>query len=456
MTLKKISLTLLLCGAVAVPKAQTKLSENIFQIKLNNGLTVIVIEDNSVPLVTVSMTFKNGAFAEPTNYSGLTYMYHNMLYRSNTYYGTGDAVAYFASKTGILRNVSVNEENAECHFTMPSFGIDQGLRYMSAAIRYPVLDEKSLNEVKSVSDKELLGKESNPVFLLNKAMCQHLWGDMYRRKMAIGTHETIQGATLALMDSIQKKYYYPNNALLTIAGNISHDQMFSKVEEIFGDWKPSGFDPLKKWPIPEIKPVTKTQYFTIENSNALVPYILIAWQGPSTRTDVPSTYAADVFSNVLMQNSSKLKKALVQSGLALNVNFNYLTLSRIGPITLTIQPNPLKIKECLAEVKKQIALFDTDDYITAEQIATAQRKLEIGHIRREEVTSDFVNILAFWWASASIDYYFNYVDNLPKIKKANLQSYVRKYIKNKPYCAGLLIGPQLKAQLKTDEFFKAH
>lgn len=456
MTSKKIYLTLLLCSTMGVLKAQTKLPENIFQTKLDNGLTVMVVEDNSVPLVTVSMTFKNGAFAEPANYSGLTYMYHNMLYRSNTYYGTGDAVAYFASKTGIMRNVGVSEENAECHFTMPSFGIDQGLRYMNAAMRYPVLDEKSLSEVKNLSDKELQGKESNPIFLLNKAMCQHLWGDMYKRKMAIGTHESIRGATLALMDSIQKKYYYPNNALLIIAGNISHNQMFSKVEEIFGDWKSADFDPLTKWPIPEIKPVAKTRYFTVENSNAMVPYILIAWQGPSTLTDLPSTYAADVFSNILMQNSSKLKKALVQSGLALDVNFNYLTLSRVGPITFMIKPNPLKIKECLAEAKKQIALFDSNDYITAEQIATAQRKLEIGHVRREEVTSDFVNILSFWWASASIDYYFNYVRDLQQVKKATLQAYVRKYIKNKPYCAGLLIGPQLKAQLKTDDFFKAN
>ncbi|MCC8424140.1 pitrilysin family protein [Mucilaginibacter sp. UR6-11] len=455
MTIKSYILTLLSCFVITALKAQTKLSENIFSKKLANGLTVLVIEDNSVPLATVSMTFKNGACNEASNYSGLTYMYHNMLYKANATYGPAERVAYITSTLGMVRNLSVNEENAECHFTMPSFGINEGLKYMNAAIRFPVLDEKGLNEAKNISDKELQGKESNPMFMLNKNMWQYLWGDLYKRKMAIGTHESIQAATLSLMDSIQKKYYYPDNALLTIAGNVSHLQMFNQADELFGTWKASGFDPLKKWPVPPFKPVAQTRYFTVEDAGATVPVILLAWQGPGTRTDIASTYAADVFSYILTQNASKLNKALVQSGLALELSFNYLTLSRGGPITFLIKPNPSKIKECLAEVKRQISLFDADDYLTTEQIATAQRKLEINQIRREEVTSDFVNTLSFWWSSTSLDYFFTYAANLQKVKRANLQAYVRKYIKNKPYCAGLLITPDLKAQLKTDDFFKA-
>jgi len=243
--------------------------------------------------------------------------------------------------------------------------------------------------------------------------------------------------------------------LLTIAGNVSHVQLLPKVEDLFGSWQQSNFDPVKKWPAPNFKPITSTQYFTVENATATVPYFLLAWQGPNARTDVASTYAADVFSYIMTQNSSRLNKALVQSGLALEITFSYLTLSHGGPITFVIKPNPAKLKECLAEVKRQINLFDADDYITAEQIATAQRKLEITQIRREEVTSDFVNTLSFWWASASLDYFYSYVDNLQKVKKINLQAYVRKYIKNKPYCAGLLISPDLKAEQKTDDFFNA-
>jgi len=61
--------------------------------------------------------------------------------------------------------------------------------------------------------------------------------------------------------------------------------------------------------------------------------------------------------------------------------------------------------------------------------------------------------LSFWWASASIDYFTTYVDNLKKVTKADLRSYVDKYIKDKPYCAGLLVSPKMNEELKPQQFF---
>lgn len=109
----------------------------------------------------------------------------------------------------------------------------------------------------------------------------------------------------------------------------------------------------------------------------------------------------------------------------------------------------------MAEVKRQIAMFDNDDYVTDEQLETAKRKLEIKQQQEQEVASDFVEVLSFWWASASIDYFTTYNDNLKKVTKADLKRYVDKYIKNKPYCAGLLVTPAMRAELKPEEFFKA-
>jgi zinc protease len=207
--------------------------------------------------------------------------------------------------------------------------------------------------------------------------------------------------------------------------------------------------------VPEFKPLEKSDYFIVESSLSKVPMLMMEWQGPDTRTDVNSTYAADVFSFIVNQNSSKLKQALVQTGLALQVNIGYLTLSHVGPITINVIPAPTKIKECLAELKRQLLIMDSDDYLTDEQIETAKRKLDIRTIQEQEVTSDFVQILSFWWASASIDYFTTYNENLQKVTRRDMQDYVRKYIKNKFYCAGLLINPDLKAQVNPQDFFTA-
>ena len=89
-----------------------------------------------------------------------------------------------------------------------------------------------------------------------------------------------------------------------MAGDVNHEDVFKEVESIMGSWKSSGFDPFVKYPIPEFKPLEKTDYFIVHSENAKVPMILFNWMGPDTRNDIKATYAADVFSYILSQNSS--------------------------------------------------------------------------------------------------------------------------------------------------------
>lgn len=436
-------------------QAQNKLPDNMFLRTLPNGLDVLVIEDNSVPLATIMITCKNGSYTENAKFNGLSHLYEHMFFKANKDYKTQEEFLDRVSELGIRFNGTTTYEKVNYYFTLPKFNLDAGLDFMNSAIRYPKFNSKEMARENIVVNGEFQRHESSPMFALTDAMDHHMWGDLYSRKNSIGNHDVIRSATPDLMDSIKNKYYFPNNSLLTIAGDVQHEEIFKKVEQVYGSWKPSGFDPFVKWPVPEFKPIEKPDYFIVESKLSRVPIIRIDWHGPDTRTDVNSTYAADVFSYILNQNSSALKKALVQSGLALEVNINYLTLKHVGPITLFVVPNPGKIKECMAEVKKQLLLMDSDNYVTDEQIETAKQKLDIIRIRQQEVTSDFAEVLSFWWASASIDYFTTYGDRLNKTTRADIQTYVRRYIKNKPYCAGLLINPDLNAMVSPQTFFTA-
>jgi zinc protease len=432
--------------------AQNKLPGNMFLHTLPNGLDVLVVEDNSVPLATIMMTFKAGAFTESESTNGLTGLYLNMLQKNNKDYTD---FGYNAGGLGIVsRNALTTVEYGRFFFTLPKANTEQGLNFMNSAVRFATMDPEVLEKEKEIVNDELKQKESGPYFALAEETFHHLWGDLYSRKNPIGSHDVILSATPALMDSIKNKYFYPNNALLIIGGDVAHDNIFRLVEKKYGDWKSSSFDPFKKWPVPEFKPLIKSDYFIVESSLSKAPYITIDWQGPDTRNDIQSTYAADVFSYIVNQRSSKLNLALVQSGLAFSVNISYLTLKHVGPISLTITPNPSKIRECMDEVKKQIGLMNDDNYFTDDQIETAKRILEINQVREEDVTSSYVGTLSFWWASASLNYFLNYNDRLKKVSRADLKAYVSKYIKDKPYGAGLLINPDLKNQVNAETFFK--
>jgi zinc protease len=452
----KISIAILICLlTISNMHAQQKLPDNMFFQKLPNGLDVLVVEDNSVPLATIMITVKNGAYTETPEFNGLSHLYEHMFFKANKDYSSQEAFFGEVGKLGIKFNGTTSLEKVNYFFTLPQKNLKAGLKFMNSAIRFPKFNKKEMERENVVVDAEFQRAESNPAFALTNAMDHHLWGENFSRKNVIGNHEIIESATPDLMETIQAKYYHPNNSMLSISGDVNHEEVFKMVEKMYGNWPASTFEPFEKWPVPEFKPLEKTDCFVVESNMSNVPFIEICWEGPDTRKDVNSTYAADVFSYILNQNSSKFSNALVQSGLALQVEINYLTLSHTGPITIFLVPNPDKVEECMKEVKKQLALFDSENYVTDEQIETAKRILEIHQIREQEVTSTFSEVLSFWWASASLDYFTTYNDNLKKIKRVDLQTYVRKYIKDKPYCAGLLVNPTLKNKINPQTFFKA-
>jgi len=324
---------------------------------------------------------------------------------------------------------------------------------MNSAVRFPLLSPATLENEKQIINDELKQKKSNPVYSLVEETDHQLWGDLVSRKQAIGDSNVIKAASVEMLRSIKGRYFVPNNALLIVGGDIEHADAFKQAEAVYGDWQPAAADPLNKWPIPEFKPLIKSKYFIVASSLVRTPLVYVYWQGPDTRHDMPATYAADVFSYMVNQNSSGLRKALIQSGLATSVYLNYFTLKHTGPISLVVSPNPARVKECMDEIQRQVALMGNDDGLPDEAIEKAKRMLEITDVRNEDITTNFIQTLSFWWSSATLDYYFSYLDNLRKVSRADLTRYAEKYIKNQPFTEGLLISPELRAEIKADDFF---
>jgi len=447
-------LTILLISffVTTICSAQNHLPSNFFMKTLDNGLQVLVIEDNSVPLATIEIAVHNGSFTEDSQYNGLSHLYEHMFFKANKDIPSQEAYLQRVHELGIVFNGTTGDERVNYFFTLPTGNLDAGLSFMNSAIRYPLFLAEEMKKEDPVVDGEFQRNESNPAFGLFQDFNKNMWGDLVTRKNGIGIHEVILSATPEKMHAIQNKYYYPNNSLLTIAGDVKHDEIFEKVNKVMGDWKPSDFDIFQKYPIPEFKPLTENKTFITISPNAKVPIVTMGWMGPDTRNDVKSTYVADVFSFIVSQSSSKFQQQLIDSGLAYQVQFFYQTAKYVGPIQLFIVPNPTKLKECMKKLNELISEFDSNNFFTDDQLQTAKDQLIIQDIYNSEKTSQFVHTVSFWWASASIDYYDTYNDNLKKVTRQDIVAYVDKYIKGKPMVAGILLSKPMQQKLGVNDF----
>ncbi|RFZ82371.1 insulinase family protein [Mucilaginibacter terrenus] len=443
----------ILCSVCAV--AQPKLPQGYFWKKLPNGLEVVVIENSKVPLATIEIAVKNGAYTEGPEYSGLSHLFEHMFFKANKDYPDQEKFLKRTQELGAIWNGTTDVERVNYFFTFDKDSLNAGLKFMNAAIRFPIYREEDMKKERPVVDGEFQRAESSPYFQLYYEVSKGLWGDLITRKMPIGVHEIINTATPEKMMIIKDKYYFPNNSLLTICGDVKHEDAFKKAEDIFGNWASSGFNPHEKYPIPPFKPLDKSQWIVKETTIAQTPYMEVAWQGPAYVIDSASTVAADVFSTILGLNSSKLQQALVDKGLASSASVSYTTSHYTGAITLFVVPNPNKLKECYTEVTNQVSQWNKPDYYTDEQLTDAKAILLRNHSREMEKPSSLPSQLSFMWCSTSLDYGTNLTDNYQKVTRADIAKYVNGYITNKPFVAGMVINPEMAKASNVNAYFKA-
>ena len=451
MRLFKLLILLLACTTAF---AQPRLPKNYYWQKLDNDLEVVVVENSKVPLVTIEMAVKNGAYTEGAEYSGLSHLFEHMFFKANKDYPNQEKFLKRTQELGAIWNGTTGAERVNYYFTIHKDSMPAGIKFMNAAMRFPIYRKEDMEKERPVVDGEFQRAESNPNFILSYECQKRLWGDLMTRKNPIGDHDIINTATPEKMMVIKDRYYHPDNSLLVIVGDVKHEAAFANAKKVFGDWKPSGINIFQKYPIPEFKPLAGTQYFVKESSIATTPTIHFWWHGPDYRHDSVGTLAADVFSTLLRLNSSKWSQSLVNAGLATFTAANYSPLKYVGPILIGVLPNPPKLKECYAEVMNQFNMWGGDDYFTDEQLADAKQVLLRAEIRKNEKPSSAASQVSYNWCSTSLDYATDYNQNLQKISKRDINNYINKYIKGKPFVAGMIINPEMNKQLQPTTFFK--
>lgn len=418
---------------------------------LTNGLEVIVLEDHSVPLVTIELAVKNGSYTEPPELNGLSHLYEHMFFKANRAIANQEEYLRTIGQLGITYNGTTATEIVNYYFTTTSPNLPTALRLMRDASRYPLFDEREFERERQVIIGEIDRNESNPYYYLNLEMNTRLFYRYPSRKNPLGSRETVLAATTEMMRTIQQRYYVPNNSALVVTGDVRPEEVFRLTQELFGDWAKTE-DPFVKYPLVEHPPIAKSEGAIIKQPIQNV-IIELGWHGPSIGRDNPATYAADVFSFILRQPDSRFQRALVDTQLVTGVGINYLTQRNVGPITIVAQTTPDKARAAIRAIYAEIARFNDKDYYTDEQLESAKALLEADDLYSREKLSEYAHSISFWWASTGLDYFRGYLRNLRQTSRSDISRYVDQYIQGKPHIGLMLMSEEAAktTELKPEE-----
>jgi predicted Zn-dependent peptidase len=277
-------------------------------VRLKNGLRVIVAEDHTAPTVAIAVTYNVGSADERARRTGFAHLFEHMMFKGSENVGSGEHMALVFNNGGTM-NGTTNEDRTLYFEVLPANQLELGLflegdRMKSLDITKANLD----NQRNAVQEERRLRVDNQPYGQTFERTNQQAYDNFAYKHSVIGSMEDLNAATVDDVATFFKTYYAPNNAVLSIVGDVDTAKTMALVEKYFGT---ISRQPQPKRPDLKEPPHTAERRSTIDDPLARLARVDIAWVGPQSGT--PDADALDVLSDVLSGGrSSRLNQALVR------------------------------------------------------------------------------------------------------------------------------------------------
>lgn len=319
-SLMALSTALLIGGSVSAQKV------NFEEFDLDNGLHVVLHQDNSAPAIITSVMYHVGAKNEQPNRTGFAHFFEHLLFEGTKNIERGEWFKIVTANGG-QNNANTSDDRTYYYEVFPSNNLELAIWMESERLLHPVINQIGVdtqNEV--VKEEKRLRVDNQPYGNIFKSIKQNLFKNHPYRWTTIGEMEHLDAATLEEFQAFNKKFYVPNNAVLVIAGQFDVDQAKKWVNQYFAEI-PRGAEVVQ--PKFEEEPITKEFRATWEDPNVQKPMTLLAYRTPSMKTrdarvlDMISTYLSDGKSSKLYKKMVDEKKVALQVGAFNNSQEDY-------------------------------------------------------------------------------------------------------------------------------------
>ncbi|WP_017733800.1 M16 family metallopeptidase [Nafulsella turpanensis] len=276
------------------------------EFTLDNGLHVILHKDNSTPIVAVTVMYHVGAKNEEPGRSGFAHFFEHLLFEGTENIERGEFMSMVKAAGGAL-NANTTQDRTFYYEILPSNQLELGLYMESERMLHAKIDSIGVETQREVVKEEKRQRIDNvPYMSFQEEIFKRAFKKHPYRWTTIGSMEDLNAAKLEEFMEFYKEYYVPNNATLSIAGDIDIEETKELVKKYFAEI-PEGDEPYR----PNIvEPAMTAEVRDTIYDNIQLPAVFQAYRMPGQGTE--DYYALNMLTTLLSGGpSARLQKKLV-------------------------------------------------------------------------------------------------------------------------------------------------
>jgi predicted Zn-dependent peptidase len=394
---------------------------------LDNGMHVILHQDNTAPVVTTAVMYHVGAKDENPERTGFAHFFEHLLFEGTANIPRGEWFTIVTSNGG-SNNANTTDDRTYYYEIFPSNSLELGLWMESERLLHPVINQIGVdtqNEV--VKEEKRLRVDNQPYGNILAEIKKLIFKKHPYKGTTIGEMEHLDAATLEEFQEFNKKFYVPNNAVLVVAGDINIEKTKSMIEAYFGPI-PKGKDIERNFPKED--PVSQDAIAKAYDANIQIPAIIGAYRTPSNKDR--DTYVLSMISSYLSGGKSSVlyRKLVDDQKQALAVQAVNISQEDYGTYALFALPlGDVKLMTLINEIDEEIEILKTD-LISERQYQKLQNQFENSFVNSNSSISGIANSLArYYMLYGDVNLINNEIDIYRSITREEIRDVANKYLK---------------------------
>ena len=407
---------------------------SIHRTVLPNGLTVLIQEDRSAPVVAIVTYVKAGYFDETDQENGLAHALEHMFFKGTEKRGVGD-IAKETKASGGYINAHTIYDNTTYYTVLPSTGFAKGLEIQADAFANSTIDARELSKEMEVIIQEAKRKSDNPSAIATETLYELLHDAHRMRRWRIGREPGLRAFTRDLMNNFYRNFYRPGNTILSISGDVDPADALRRITDLYGGLV-SG-DPARTPGPPEPKH-EGFRYRELAGDIAQSQLVL-GWRTPGTLD--PDTAILDAAASVLATGrASRLYRAVREKKLVSSITAYDYTPTELGVFVVHAETEPETTAEAARVIWDQMHQLRVGE-IEEDELVRVRRIFEARWVRRFETAEGRANYLAEWEALGGWQLGDEYFKRFMSASADDIQRVARKYL-SEERAAALIYRPE--------------